>query len=86
MTKRRANYLDGKSWTRHSISLWSDIQKSKEERALKHPALFPVQLADRLIQCFLHGLITAQHALEGVVDRSVHVAPTGVRHARLRRL
>jgi len=51
--KRRANSLDGKTWTRHSISVWSDIRKSKEELALKHPALFPAQLAERIIQCFL---------------------------------
>jgi DNA modification methylase len=51
--ERRANSLDGKTWTRHSISVWSDIRKSKEELALKHPALFPSQLVERLIECFL---------------------------------
>ncbi len=49
---RRANDLDGASWTRHSISVWSDIQKSPEELSLKHPAMFPARLAGRLIQCF----------------------------------
>ena len=52
-TKRRANSLDGKTWTRHSISIWSDIRKSKEELALKHPALFPSQLVERVMECFL---------------------------------
>ena len=52
-TRRRANSLDGKTWTRHSISVWSDIRKSKEELALKHPALFPTQLVARAIECFL---------------------------------
>ena len=51
--KRRGNLLDGRTWTRYSISIWSDIQKSKEERRLKHPALFPAQLAQRVIECFL---------------------------------
>jgi DNA modification methylase len=50
---RRANSLDGRTWTRHSISVWSDIRKSKEELALKHPALFPVELTRRLLECFL---------------------------------
>ena len=50
---RRANSLDGKTWTRHSISVWSDIRKSKEELALKHPAVFPAELVERLIECFL---------------------------------
>ena len=52
-TKRRANNLDGRTWTRYSISLWDDLRKSKEELKLKHPALFPVELPKRLIECFL---------------------------------
>jgi DNA modification methylase len=51
--RRRGNSLDGRTWTRYSISVWSDIRKSKEELALKHPALFPAQLVERLIECFL---------------------------------
>ena len=50
--KRRANGLDGSAWTRHSISVWGDIRKSQEEQSLKHPAMFPVELAARLIRCF----------------------------------
>jgi DNA modification methylase len=50
---RRANALDGKTWTRNSLSLWSDIRKSEEELRLKHPAMFPAQLVERVIQCFL---------------------------------
>ena len=48
----RANDLDGVRWTRNSISLWADIRKTPEEVALKHPAMFPAQLAAKLIQCF----------------------------------
>ncbi len=50
--EHRANELDGKTWTKYSISIWSDIKKSKEEMELGHPALFPLQLAQRLIECF----------------------------------
>ncbi|NJL06441.1 MAG: site-specific DNA-methyltransferase [Chloroflexaceae bacterium] len=50
--RRRANDLDGKAWTRYSISIWSDIEKTAEERALKHPAMFPAALAERLITIF----------------------------------
>ncbi len=50
--RKRANALDGKAWTRNSISVWSDVRKSAEELALKHPASFPVALAARLIECF----------------------------------
>ena len=50
---RRANSLDGRDWTRFSISVWSDIGWTPEERALKHPAKFPVQLVERILQCFM---------------------------------
>lgn len=49
----RCNGLGGKEWLRNSISVWSDVQKSAEERALKHPAMFPADLVDRLIATFL---------------------------------
>lgn len=53
MTRRRANELDGKTWTRYSISVWSDLRKSAEESRLRHPAMFPVAFARRLIECFM---------------------------------
>ena len=49
---RRANELDGRTWERYSISIWSDIRKTAEELRLGHPAIFPVELVRRLIQCF----------------------------------
>ncbi len=48
----RANELDGKTWTKYSISIWSDIHKTPEEVALGHPAIFPVALVTRLIEIF----------------------------------
>lgn len=50
--RRRANELDGRTWQRYSISVWSDIRKTPEETRLGHPALFPVALVTRLIECF----------------------------------
>lgn len=47
------NDLGGKEWLRNSISLWSDLQKTAEERALGHPAMFPAALVNRLIETFL---------------------------------
>lgn len=52
LSLKRANDLDGKTWLKYSISIWSDIRKSEEEKKLKHPAMFPISLATRLIQCF----------------------------------
>ena len=47
------NVLDGKRWIQNSISVWSDIRKSTEEGRLKHPAIFPEMLVERLIETFL---------------------------------
>jgi DNA modification methylase len=52
MTKRRTK-LDGKTWLRYSISVWDDLEKSPEERALRHPAMFPVALVERLLDCYM---------------------------------
>lgn len=49
---RRANDLEGAEWTRSSISVWNDIRKTPEETALKHPAMFPTMLVERVIRCF----------------------------------
>jgi len=51
-TEKRANDLEGAAWTRSSISVWSDIRKTPEETSLKHPAMFPAQLVQRVIECF----------------------------------
>lgn len=51
-SRKRANDLDGKTWTRNSISIWSDIRKTAEEVSLKHPAMFPSALVTRLIESF----------------------------------
>ena len=53
--RHRANELDGATWTRYSISMWSDIRKSKEETELGHPAIFPVALVSRIIRCFTNN-------------------------------
>ncbi len=49
--KNRLNTLDGKTWTRYSISIW-DIGKTTEEIRLHHPALFPQKLVERLIRIY----------------------------------
>jgi len=49
---RRANDLNGREWTSHSISVWKDIRKTSDEIHLDHPAMFPIMLVKRIIQCF----------------------------------
>ncbi len=50
--RKRCNELDGKRWTRYSISVWSDLRRSILESRLDHPAAFPLQLAGRCIEIF----------------------------------
>jgi len=52
---QKLNNLSGKDWLRYSFSIWRDIQKNKEEMTLKHPAMFPIQLAERLIDIFTNS-------------------------------
>lgn len=47
--------LNGKAWLRYSISVWDDIAKTAEERSMRHPAMFPTALTDRLIRIFYRG-------------------------------
>jgi len=51
---KRLNELDGKTWLKYSISVWREIHKTPEEKKLKHPAIFPISLATRLIRIFTH--------------------------------
>ena len=51
--RKKCNSLDGKQWIKNSISIWSDLKKTPEEVRLKHPAMFPQMLAERLIDTFL---------------------------------
>src|SRR5437762_2444145 len=50
---RRCNGLDGKRWLQNSISIWSDVRKTADETRLKHPAMFPSLLVERLIETFI---------------------------------
>jgi len=51
----RINKLNGKEWLRYSFSIWKDIQKNKEEWALRHPAMFPIMMAEKLIDIFTNS-------------------------------
>lgn len=48
----KANELNGKEWLQYSFSIWRDIEKTKGEQSLNHPAMFPSQLTSRLIKIF----------------------------------
>jgi len=48
----RMNNLTGKEWLQNSFTIWRDIRKNKDEKKLKHPAMFPVQLCEKLIEIY----------------------------------
>lgn len=50
--KDRFNQLNGAKWLQHSFSIWRDISKNTEESTLNHPAIFPISLAERLIDIY----------------------------------
>ena len=77
--EKLSNDLDGAEWTRSSISVWSDIRKTPEEEALKHPAMFPTMLVKRVIRCF------TRMSWMNIVDPFCGSGTTGVvarRHGR----
>jgi DNA modification methylase len=51
----RINNLSGKEWLQYSFSIWKDIRKNKEEWALRHPAMFPIMMAEKLIDIFTNS-------------------------------
>ncbi len=48
----KMNNLTGAEWLKHSFSIWRDLRKSPEEMALKHPAMFPSQLCEKIIDIY----------------------------------
>lgn len=46
------NNLSGKEWLQTSFTIWRNIRKTKEEIKLKHPAIFPSELAEKLIKIY----------------------------------
>lgn len=46
------NGLSPREWTLLSRNVWSDLSSPRHKRHLQHGAVFPVKLADRLIQMY----------------------------------
>ena len=52
MPASKMNNLSGKEWLQNSFTIWRDIRKTPEETKLKHPAMFPQSLVERLIDIY----------------------------------
>ncbi len=50
--KKKLNQLDGRSWTRYSLSVWDDIRRESGEINVDHPAVFPGGLVRRLLEIY----------------------------------
>ncbi len=50
--KKRLNRLNGKTWTRYSLSVWNDVRRRGDELKVDHPAVFPRELVDRLLDIY----------------------------------
>jgi DNA modification methylase len=49
---RTFNGLTAREWTLLSRNVWNDVSSPRHDRHLKHGAVFPVKLADRLIRLY----------------------------------
>ena len=50
--EKKCNDLTGKEWLQNSFSIWRDLGKTKEEKALKHPASYSISLCEKLLHTF----------------------------------
>lgn len=50
--ENKVNSLSGKEWLQNSFSIWRDLGKTDEEKMLKHPAIFTIKLASKVIDTF----------------------------------
>lgn len=48
----KVNELNGKEWLQNSFSIWRGLSKTPEEKALRHPASFPLSLCEKVIKTF----------------------------------
>ena len=67
----RMNDLTGKEWVQESFTIWRDIRKNREERQLKHPAMYPIALCKKLIRIY-----TRDEGEEVVIDPFMGVGST----------
>lgn len=75
----KMNNLNGKEWLQNSFSIWRDVKKNSEELKLKHPAMFPIALAERLIKIY------TKTEKETVLDPFVGVGTTLIAAKNLKR-
>jgi len=74
---KRCNDLTGKEWLQNSFSIWRGLSKSKEEKALKHPASYPVSLCEKLIKTFARAECKVLDPFNGIGSTTTAAALLG---------
>ena len=74
---KRCNDLSGKEWLQNSFSIWRGLAKTKEEKALKHPASYPVSLCEKLIKTFARNQCKVLDPFNGIGSTTTAAALLG---------
>jgi len=74
---KRCNDLSGKEWLQHSFSIWRGLAKTKEEKAFKHPASYPVSLCEKLIRTFARTQCKVLDPFNGIGSTTTAAAELG---------
>jgi len=74
---KRCNDLSGKEWLQHSFSIWRGLSKTKEEKALKHPASYPISLCEKLIRTFARNECKVLDPFNGIGSTTTAAASLG---------
>ena len=75
--KKKCNDLTGKEWLQNSFSIWRGLTKTPEEKALKHPASFPVSLCEKLIHTFSKKNYKILDPFDGIGSTMIAAQNTG---------
>jgi len=49
---KKCNDLTGKEWLQNSFSIWRNLNKTSDEKILKHPASYSVALCEKILHTF----------------------------------
>ena len=74
---KKCNDLTGKEWLQNSFSIWRGLTKTAEEKALKHPASYPVTLCEKLIRTFSKKQYTILDPFNGIGTTMLAAQMTG---------
>ncbi|MCL2187389.1 MAG: site-specific DNA-methyltransferase [Defluviitaleaceae bacterium] len=76
-SEKKCNDLTGKEWLQNSFSIWRGLAKTKEEKALKHPASYPVSLCEKLIRTFARAECKVLDPFNGIGSTTTAAASLG---------